>query len=61
MIFCDGFFDLGHESLLYHVYTHFQILNQMMDVLSFVLDIVEEWCRYSVNNGKSIPDQWALY
>jgi len=42
MTYSDEFFDSGHESLLYFLYTHFRILNQMMDALSFVLDIAEE-------------------
>jgi len=38
MIYCDGFFDLDHASLFY-MYTHaFEILSQMMNALSFVLD-----------------------
>jgi len=50
MIYCDGFFDLGHESLLYHVYTNF-----LMVPLFFLLDrhdIAKEWCGYSVNKWK---------
>ena len=36
--------------------THFRILNQMMDALSFVLDqrnIAEEWCEYSVSKWET--------